>query len=119
MYPNPGSSPVCGERGDVREEEGVAARFQHQSREEESPDVSKPGFDPGMSKTRRRQGGGETSPRAFNTGIREEEYPVCQFPAFKAGIRCGDIREEERMSPQKYRSIGRRADLISVMLFSA
>ena len=39
-----------------------------QGREEESPDVSEPGFDPGMRKTRRRQGGGETSPRAFNTG---------------------------------------------------
>ncbi|SHE51544.1 hypothetical protein SAMN05444279_103167 [Ruegeria intermedia] len=30
-------------RGDVREEEDAAARFQHQGREEESPDVSASG----------------------------------------------------------------------------
>ncbi len=40
MYSNPGLSPVWRRRGDVREEEGVAARFQHQGREEESLDVS-------------------------------------------------------------------------------
>jgi len=57
MYPNPGLIPVCGSRGDVREEEDVAARFQHRER--------------------------------------EEKCPVCRFPAFGAGIRCGDIREEE------------------------
>ena len=43
MYPNPGLIPVWGRRGDVREEEGVAARFQHRGREEESPDVSASG----------------------------------------------------------------------------
>ncbi|WP_170558615.1 hypothetical protein [Ruegeria atlantica] len=74
---------------------GNRRSFQHQGREEESPDVSEPGFEPGMRKTRRRQGGGETSPRAFNTRKREE-YPVCHVPAFKAGIKGGDIREEER-----------------------
>ncbi len=75
MYPNPGSTPVCVRRGDVREEEDVAARFQHR--------------------------------------VREEEYPVCLRPAFKAGIICGDIREEE-ISPLKYRSYREEVDLISV-----
>lgn len=37
MYPNPGLIPVFVSRGDVREEEDVAARFQHQEREEEYP----------------------------------------------------------------------------------
>ncbi len=58
MYPNPGLIPVFASRGDVREEEDVAARFQHQER--------------------------------------EEEYPVCLYPALRAGIGRGDIREEER-----------------------
>ncbi|WP_170360289.1 hypothetical protein [Ruegeria arenilitoris] len=116
-----------------REEEGNRRSFQHQGREEKSPDVSEPGFDPGVCKSRRHQGGGEVSPRAFNIkagrrralmypnpGLipvcvsrgdvreeedvaarfqhreREEKYPVCQCPAFRAGIKCGDIREEER-----------------------
>ncbi len=40
----PGGMPRYLEvRGDVREEEDAAARFQHQGREEESPDVSASG----------------------------------------------------------------------------
>ncbi len=44
MYTNPGLSPVWVRRGDVREEDDVAARFQHQGREEESLDVSGSGI---------------------------------------------------------------------------
>ncbi len=32
MYSNPGLIPVWVRRGDVREEEGVAARFQHRDK---------------------------------------------------------------------------------------
>jgi len=66
MYPYPGLIPVSVGRGDVREEVDVAARLQHQSREEESPDVSVPGFDPGIRKSRRRQGG-DRRRRALST----------------------------------------------------
>ena len=69
---------------------------QHQSREEESPDVSEPGFEPGMRKTRRRQGGGRRR-RALSTSGQGGGEPRCiRLPAFEAGIRCGSIREEER-----------------------
>ncbi len=61
MYQHPGLSPVWVRRGDVREEKDVAARFQHQGREEESPDVSVSGVQ-GRYKVRQRQGGGETLP---------------------------------------------------------
>ncbi len=57
MYQHPGLSPVWGRRGDVREEVDVTARFQHQSREEESPDVSVSGY-LGRYKVRQHQGGG-------------------------------------------------------------
>ncbi len=38
-----GYAPVFEGRGGIREEEDATARFQHQGREEESPDVSASG----------------------------------------------------------------------------
>jgi hypothetical protein len=38
----------------------------------------------------------ETSPRAFNIRAGRRRAPMYQVPAFRAGIRCGSIREEER-----------------------
>ncbi|CUJ86334.1 hypothetical protein RUE5091_00454 [Ruegeria denitrificans] len=37
MYLHPGLIPVCVSRGDVREEDDAAARFQHREREEKYP----------------------------------------------------------------------------------
>ncbi|WP_037308053.1 hypothetical protein [Ruegeria halocynthiae] len=64
MYLHPGLIPEWVSRGDVREEEDVAARFQHQGREEESPDVSVSGVQ-GRYKVRQHQGGGEMLPQKY------------------------------------------------------
>jgi len=79
-----------------REEEGEPPSCQHQSREEESPDVFEPGFEPGMRKTRRRQGGGGRR-RALSTSRQGGGEPRCiRIRRVEAGIGCGNVREEER-----------------------
>ncbi len=68
MHLNPGLTRYLSRRGDVREEEDVTARFEHQGREEKRPDASEPGFSPGICKDAATSGRRKTSPRSFNTG---------------------------------------------------
>ena len=64
--------------------------------------MSVPGFDPGIRKSRRCQGGGEAPPRAFNIKAGRRRALMYLHPGLiPVFVRRGDVREEET-SPRAF-----------------